>query len=183
MVQSARPEPLRGPHDIWRTLVAVGFVSTLAGVVVLVWPDITLVTLAVVTGVFLLVDGALEIVRALRSHGDEGYALLALLGALSVIAGLIFIKHPFNTIEVFVLVLGAWFVVVGVTRFVMAFAEGEGRLTGIVVGLLEVLAGVVVLAYPDLGLRAAAALAGILLIVRGLALIWGGRQIRAAATA
>jgi uncharacterized membrane protein HdeD (DUF308 family) len=89
--------------------------------------------------------------------------------------------HPFKTIAVFVLVLGAWFVVVGVTRFVMAFAEGEGRLTGTVVGLLEVLAGVVVLAYPDPGLRAAAVLAGILLIVRGLALIWGGRQIRAPA--
>ena len=183
MVQSERSATAVDPHDIWRTLVAVGLVSALAGIVLLVWPDITLVTLAVVTGVFLLVDGGLEIVRALRSHGDEGYALLALLGALSVIAGLIFIKHPFSTIAVFVLVLGAWFVVVGVTRFVMAFAEGEGRLTGIVVGLLEVLAGVVVLAYPDLSLRAGAVLAGILLIVRGLALIWGGRQIRAAATA
>jgi uncharacterized membrane protein HdeD (DUF308 family) len=49
----------------------MGLVSIAAGIVVLVWPGISLVTLAVVLGVWLLVLGVMEIILAfqLRSFG------------------------------------------------------------------------------------------------------------------
>ena len=51
MAQIARPEPLRGLHDIWRTLVAVGLLEVLAGVVVLAYPDLGLRAGAVLAGI------------------------------------------------------------------------------------------------------------------------------------
>jgi uncharacterized membrane protein HdeD (DUF308 family) len=52
-------------------IVLMGLLSIAAGIVVLVWPGISLLTLAVVLGVWLLVLGILEIVFAfqLRSLG------------------------------------------------------------------------------------------------------------------
>ena len=44
--------------------------------------------------------------------------------------------------------------------------------------LAFVVAGIVVLAWPDLSLKTLAVLAGIVLLLRGVAFIWGGLQIR-----
>jgi hypothetical protein len=58
----------------------------------------------------------------------EGRGLLALVGVLSAIAGLILIKKPFETLVVFTLILGVWFVVAGIVRIVSAFASRERQL-------------------------------------------------------
>ena len=43
---------------------------------------------------------------------------------------------------------------------------------------VDVLAGIVVLAWPDLSLKTLAVLAGIVFVIRGIAFIWGGWQVR-----
>jgi uncharacterized membrane protein HdeD (DUF308 family) len=97
---------------------------------------------------------------------------------LSFIAGVILVKHPFAGLVTLVIIVGAWFIVSGVVRFVAAFSEREYRGTNIVIGVLDLLAGVVVLAWPDLGLKTMAILAGIVLVLRGIAFIYGGWQVR-----
>jgi len=47
-------------------LVFVGLVGILAGIVVLVWPIVTLTVLAVVVGLWLMVLGVLEVIASLR---------------------------------------------------------------------------------------------------------------------
>lgn len=71
----------------WWLVALLGVLSIAAGIIVLAWPGITLVTLAWVSGIFLLVDGVLELAAVLR-HRTESRGMLALLGALSIIAGL-----------------------------------------------------------------------------------------------
>ncbi len=62
---------LRGAGRHWGWPPAYGIITLLLGVMVLVWPGISLLTLAVVLGVWLLVLGIMEIVFAfqLRSAG------------------------------------------------------------------------------------------------------------------
>ena len=98
---------------------------------------------------------------------------------LSVIAGLILIEKPFETLVVFALILGVWFVVAGVVRIVSAFASSEGRGAGLLIALLDLIAGVVILAWPDLGLSTLAVIVGIGLAVRGALFIAAGWQLRA----
>jgi uncharacterized membrane protein HdeD (DUF308 family) len=165
-------------RTFWWLVAIFGLLNIVAGVILLVWPDISLVTLAVVTGLFLLVEGLFDIVGAIAAKGEQGRGLLALVGALSVIAGIVLVKHPFNTLVAFVIIFGVWLVVAAVLRFVAAVAEASERGTNILVGLLDLIAGVVILAWPELGLATAAVLAGIILIVRGIAFVWGGWQVR-----
>ena len=56
----------------------------------------------------------------------EGRGLLALIGVLSAIAGLVLIKKPFDTLVVFTLIIGVWFVVAGIVRFVIALRVARG---------------------------------------------------------
>ena len=102
-------------------------VATLGvGVFFVVSPHETLSTFTVIAGIFLLVDGVLAIFASIFAKGD-GRGLLALIGVLSALAGLVLIKKPFDTLVVFTLIVGAWFVVAGIVRFVAALASPEGR--------------------------------------------------------
>ncbi len=165
------PVPAADRNDIavgWWFLMLLGILSVTAGVIVLAWPGISLVTLAWVSGIFLLVDGVFELVVSL-SRRAEGRGLLALLGVLSVIVGLVLVRHPIAGVVAVALLLGIWLVVFGLVRFVEAFGRRERhRLWDLVVAVLEVIAGVIIVAVPGIGVAALALIVGIAFVLRGL---------------
>ena len=146
------------------------------GVFFVVSPHETLSTFTVIAGIFLLVDGVLALFGSIFGEG-EGRGLLALIGVLSAIAGLVLIKKPFDTLVVFTLIFGVWFVVAGIVRFVVALASPEGRGWNLFTAILDVIAGIVILSWPDLGLATLAVIIGIVLIVRGALFIVAGWQL------
>ena len=82
-------------------------------------------------------------------------------------------------IIVFALIIGIWFVIAGIARLVEGFAEREGRAGNLAVAALDIVAGIVILAWPDLTLSTFAVILGIVLILRGALLIYAGWQLRA----
>jgi uncharacterized membrane protein HdeD (DUF308 family) len=154
---------------IWWILGVVGLLSIAAGVIVLVEPSISLKTLAVIAGIFFLIDGIFEIVRAIVG-GMESRGLLALLGAISAIAGVILIRHPIQSVVAIALLVGLWLLTVGIVHFVRAFAEHDHRWMTVAIAALEMIAGIVIVASPGIGVATLALLVGISLILRGIAM-------------
>jgi len=77
----------------WWLVVLVGVLSIVAGVIILFEPGSSLATLAVIAGIFLLLDGILELVASfMRSTTNRG--LVALLGVLTAVIGVLLIRHP-----------------------------------------------------------------------------------------
>ena len=167
---------LRPVTSFWWVFVLFGVATLGVGVFFVVSPHETLSTFTVIAGIFLLVDGVLAIFGSIFSKGD-GRGLLALIGVLSAIAGLVLIKKPFDTLVAFTLIVGVWFVVAGVVRFVVALASPEERGGNIVTAILDLIAGIVILSWPDLGLSTLAVIIGIVLILRGLFFIASGWQL------
>ena len=167
---------LRSVTSFWWLFVLFGVVTLGVGVFFVVSPHETLSTFTVIAGIFLLVDGVLAIFASILAKGD-GRGLLALIGVLSALAGLVLIKKPFDTLVVFTLIVGAWFVVAGIVRFVAALAAPEGRGGNIVTATLDLIAGIVILSWPDLGLSTLAVIIGIVLIMRGVFFIVSGWKL------
>ncbi len=170
---------LRPVTSLWWLLVLVGLAAVGVGIFFVASPHESLSTFTVVVGIFLLLDAVLSIAASIFGHG-EGRGLLAMIGVLSAIAGLILIKHPFDTLVVFTVIIGVWLVVAGVVRFVASFSTSAGRGASIALALFDILAGAAILAWPDLGLSTLAVLIGIVLIVRGFILIasgWDARKV------
>ena len=167
---------LRPVTSFWWLPVVFGVVTLGVGLFFVVSPHETLSTFTVIAGIFLLVDGVLAILGSIFGDGD-GRGLLALIGVLSAIAGLVLIKKPFDTLVAFTLIFGVWFVVSGIVRFVVALATREGRGGNILTAILDVIAGIVILSWPDLGLSTLAVIIGIVLIVRGGLFIVAGWQL------
>jgi len=176
-MSTVREDQMRPLATLWWLLVLFGVVVLGVGVFFVVSPHETLTTFTVIAGILLLLDGVLAIVASIFGRG-EGRGLLALVGALSAIAGLVLIKKPFDTLLVFVLIFGVWLIVAGVVRFVAAFSESEGRTGNIVIALIDVIAGAVILSWPAPSLATLAVIIGIVLIFRGVLFIAAGWQLR-----
>ena len=153
----------------WSLLLIVGLLSVAVGVVILAKPHISRATLAVIAGIFLLIDGVLELCWALVRRG-ENRALPALVGVVSAIAGVVLIRHPTKAVAVIALLLGVWLIIVGVIRLIRAFDRPEHRGWAAFNGIVELLGGVVIVSSPHIGVATLALLVGIGFIIRGLAL-------------
>ena len=97
----------------WWLVLLVGVLSVVAGVIILLKPSESLATLAVIAGIFFLLDGILELADSLvRSTPNRG--LVALIGVLSAIAGVLLIRHPIGGVAAVALLIGIWLIAVGV---------------------------------------------------------------------
>jgi uncharacterized membrane protein HdeD (DUF308 family) len=169
----------------WWLLLLVGALSIAAGVIVLFKPGDSLATLAVISGIFLLADGIVEVAAALM-RGTENRGLTALLGVLTVVVGVMLIRHPIAGVVAVALLIGIWLITVGVVRFIAAFAEEDRNGWQIAAALIEVIAGVVIVASPGIGFATLALLTGIAFIFNGIGLMalgWSMHTLRRVVTA
>lgn len=151
----------------WWLYLVMGLVSTIAGALAIVYPDITLLVLGVLAGVSLLFIGAMEVVEAIVG-GPDSRALSAIVGVLSMVAGLVCLRRPGESLLAVLIVLGIYLVVAGVIRFVRSFSELEDRAFLIALAILDVILGILILALPRLSLVTLAVLFAISLIARGI---------------
>lgn len=174
--------PVPTLHDVtrlWWLVALFGLVVAGVGIFFVVSPHETLSTFTVIAGIFLLIDGVLAVIASIFSKG-EGRGLAAIIGIVSVLAGLLLIKRPFDTLVVFVLIIGIWFVIAGIARAVTAFGEREGRGGNFAIAAIDLVAGIVILAWPDLSLATFAVILGIVLIIRGALLLFAAWELRGA---
>ena len=156
----------------WGWVLAFGIITVAIGVAALVWPGRTLVVVAVLFGIQLIVMGIFRFVGAFASDDLTGgtRVLLAVLGVLSLIIGLYAVRHVLVTLLALALLLGIFWIVSGTVELFTALSHREMRGRGwtAFMGILSIVAGVVVLAYPGISLLVLAVVLSIWLLVFGI---------------
>ena len=161
----------------WWLFVVLGLICLLTGVLAIVWPGKTLLVVGILAGVYLLVTAILEIIDAIIGE-PGGRALSAILGIVSLIAGLICIRRPGESLLAIVIVAGIFLVAEGVIRIVRAFGSTGRRWWGVVAGLIDAVAGIIILSWPDIGLVTLAVFFAVTMLVRGVLAIVVGFKLR-----
>ncbi len=172
-------------RDLWKTVLALGVLTSILGVLVLVWPGMSILVAAVLFGAFLVVSGIAQVVAALRLDVSVGSrVLLFISGALSVVLGVLAFRHFGQGYAVLLLAIwiGVGFIFQGVAEAVLAISYPELPARGwhIFLGVLTWIAGLVVLAWPFDSIVMLALVAGVWLVVIGICQI--GWAIRARQT-
>jgi uncharacterized membrane protein HdeD (DUF308 family) len=179
MYESRRSsEDMRAATGGWWVASLIGVISIVAGIIVIVKPSNSLETLAVVSGIFVLIDGIVAIVEAL-GRDTENRGLVAVLGVVSVVVGILLIRHPLAGVTAVALLLGIWLVAVAVVRLVVAFAVGDHLLRRVIVAAILAIAGIVILSSPHIGYATLALIVGLGFIAYGAAMVVLGLAIRA----
>lgn len=163
----------------WWLFLFTGLVSIIAGILAIVYPDITLLALGIFVGVGLLFSGALDIAEAIGGEPDSR-TLAAIIGVLSIIAGIVCLRRPGESLLAIVIVLGVFLVVEGVIRFIRAISELEDRAAVMGLGILDVILGILILSLPGLSLVTLAVLFAISLILRGGFMVFVAFKLRGA---
>jgi uncharacterized membrane protein HdeD (DUF308 family) len=173
------PDPLKAVHASGWLLIAVGAISVIAGILALAYPDITLLALALIAGINVLLLGALALVDAIVSEGNTGArVLVGVLGVLGVLGGIAMMRRPGETLLVIIMILGLWLVLSGITQALVALSEAADRGLRLLGAAVDLVIGVLILAWPDLTLATVAVFAAIAFLVRGAFAIYVGWQAR-----
>jgi uncharacterized membrane protein HdeD (DUF308 family) len=151
----------------WWLLLVGGLISMVFGVALLVWPERTLTTIAILLGIYLLIVGLLLICLLFFERPGSRAGLL-LRGVLAVVAGLIVIRHPGGSILVVAMAIGILLVVSGIIKLVAATDAVAGRGWLLLGAVVDLAIGVVLVAWPQFGVTSLAVLLGIVLILRGV---------------
>ena len=123
-----------------------------------------------IAGIFLLADGILELASSFMTS-TRNRGMVALFGAITAIVGVLLIRHPIGGVAAVALLIGLWLIVIGVIRLATAFDEYEHRGWHAFAGALELIAGIVIVANPNIGFATLTILAGIGFIVNGVGLV------------
>jgi uncharacterized membrane protein HdeD (DUF308 family) len=102
--------------------LVAGLLSIAAGVVIIAWPDPSLVVLGIFLGSWLIVVGTISISGALAGRRLlPDWWLLLLLGVSEVVLGVLALAEPGATLAALITVGGIWAVAIGAMRVVLAF--------------------------------------------------------------
>jgi uncharacterized membrane protein HdeD (DUF308 family) len=167
----------------WGLLLFFSLLTIAAGVIAVAWPNRSLHLLAVLFGIQLLVTAGYEFVRAFSDHDGGIRAMRLLLAVMSVFAGILVLRHPFQTIALVVLVLGVLWTASGLVNTFSALAQRGPAPRGpaLVSGIITLAAGIVLLSFPAPSVFAVAMLLGIMLIVVGVLGATAAWELRALA--
>ncbi len=159
----------------WWLFLLRGLAGLSFGVLSLIWPGISLVTLVLLFGAYALVDGAFALAAAIIGRGDAEFKWwLVLVGLIGIGIGIATFAWPGLTALTLLYFIAGWIIATGLLQIIGAVElrnviENEWWL--ILDGALSVLFGILLFIMPGAGAVALIWLIASFAIVYGLLMI------------
>jgi len=165
----------------WWLVLLRGLCAIIFGMLTILWPGLSLLTLVVLYGVFALFDGGLAIGAAIMGGTPAPRWWLALVGLLGIAAGALTLAWPGITGLVLLFFIAGWAIASGVFQIVGAIRlrkEIDGEWLLIAAGALSVLFGVLILMFPGAGALGLAFAVAWFAILYGVLLVGFAMRLR-----
>jgi uncharacterized membrane protein HdeD (DUF308 family) len=138
----------------WWAVALRGVVGVLFGLVALLLPAATMLSLILLFAAYMLVDGVFAIVSAVRAaRHHERWGLLVLEGIMDLIAAAVALVWPGITVLAFVLLVAAWALLSGGLMLASSFNLNidHGRWWLALGGIASIIFGVLLVIAPLIG--------------------------------
>lgn len=145
-----------------------GILMLVIGVILLLWPGATVLSVCSILGWCLLIGGAVEII--LKMTGSRSPAGTAG-GAVSAIVGLVFIIHPEIVISILPVVIGLALSIAGIGLLVSIIARrsfGTLATMKMIGGTITLVVGLILMFHPFASVKLLTVILGIVLIYYGI---------------
>jgi uncharacterized membrane protein HdeD (DUF308 family) len=166
----------------WWAVALRGVLGILFGMIALVMPAATMLSLVLVFAAYMLVDGILAIVSAVRAarHRDK-WVWLTLEGIVNIVTAVVAVLLPGLTVVVFVLLVAFWALLSGGLMLGAAFRlkQDHGRGWLVFGGIVSIIYGALLVIAPLLGALVLTWWIGAYALVFGIALLILAFKLRA----
>jgi uncharacterized membrane protein HdeD (DUF308 family) len=159
----------------WWVLLLNGICAIIFGLIAFTWPGITLLSLAIIYGVYCIADGITMIAASVaRGKRGESWGHMLFNGIISLIAGGIALFWPAITAIALLIIIAVWAIIRGITEIFAAIRlrkviNNEWLL--VFGGIISVLFGLLMIARPRVGALSVIWIIGVFAIVHGILLM------------
>ena len=157
-------------------VLATAITAIVLGIIAVFWPTVSLVTVGLLFGAYLIVSGVFRIVLAISSQtlrtGVRWF--IGIMGALVLVAGVLALANPAQSLVVLALFIGIGWIVDGIAAMVGGFTGRTAlpRWLAVVTGVVSVIAGIVIFFLPTLAIATFVLIGGWILIAIGVATLF-----------
>ena len=167
-----------------KNMTVFGVIAIILGMLAMLAPGLTGISVAILVGVIVLVGGIVRIIWAFQA-GSLGKGLLMFaIGGLTLLCGIALVANPLFASGVLTIMLAVYFILDGICEIAagnrLRPAAGWGwMLFG---GIVSIVLGIIIWRqFPLSGVWAIGILLGIKLFFVGLIMVMGGSAVRAMA--
>jgi uncharacterized membrane protein HdeD (DUF308 family) len=167
----------------WWVPVIRGIAAIVFGIIAFVYPGITVATLVLFFGAWVLIDGIFRVVGAIghrASDPDWGWHIV--IGIVGIIVGLLTFHAPQITALALIIYIAAWALMIGATEIAFAIKlrrEIKGEWFLILMGLASIVFAILLLWNPIAGAAAVIWLIAWYAVVLGILAIFFGFRLKA----
>jgi uncharacterized membrane protein HdeD (DUF308 family) len=159
----------------WWVFAVRGAAAILFGILALLWPALTLLTLVLLFGAYALVDGILAVAAGIAAYGrNERWWAVLLEGVAGVIIGVLTFLWPGTTALVLLFFIAAWAFITGILEIVAAIQLRRvitNEWMMILGGVASILFGLLLVVFPGAGALGLTWLIGVYALVFGVMLL------------
>jgi uncharacterized membrane protein HdeD (DUF308 family) len=149
-----------------------GALSLAFGVIILVWPGISLLALTILFGVIALCNGVFTLAMVVGGTVKQSRGWLIASGLLGIAVGVMVLVWPDISELALLYVIGAYAVALGIITvggaFWLPFVDGGDRALLVLTGLVSIVFGIVMFAKPGDGALVLLALIAAFALVNGI---------------
>lgn len=159
----------------WWVFLLRGLFAVVFGILALIWPEITLITLMFLFGVFVLLEGLLNLLIGIASSETNRRWWMTLVeGVLGIVIAILTFVYPNLTAVVLLYFIAAWGLITGVLEFLAAIRLRrliENEWLMIINGLVSIIFALLLFIFPDESAISLVWLIGLFEILAGFLLI------------
>lgn len=161
----------------WWVIMIAGIAVFIVGLLLLISPHMSLLILVQLLGIYWLVTGTLSVVSIFVDKRHWGWKLVA--GILGMLAGLIVLRDPLWSAlivpAILIIILAVQALIAGVTQIIHAFSGGGWGIA--LLGVLNIIFGLILLFNPFLGVRVLPIVLGIFALIGGITLFFSSFRL------
>ena len=173
---------LQSMAQSWWLYALRGVAAIIFGVLAFTRPGATVLALVLVFGIYAIIDGVLAIIAAfqMREVVDRWWVLL-LEGLAGILFGVIALVYPLLTAGALLLMIAFWAIITGIMEIVAAIRlrqEINNEWALILTGILSIILGVILVAFPGAGSLALVWMIGFYAVFFGGLMIYLAFKVR-----
>lgn len=170
-------------HRTWQSLLGIGIVSAILGIIIMVWPAATLLVVAIVFGIYLLISGIFQIASTFGVRHSHGWwrFLSFVSGALSILLAFVAFRNFESAVILLAIWVGIGWIFRGITELSVFMDQQSGlpgRGWGIFTGIITVIAGGMLIIWPISSVATLVWVSGIMLVVVGVVEVLNAFMLR-----
>jgi uncharacterized membrane protein HdeD (DUF308 family) len=169
-------------HTVWDFIISRGIIAVIIGIFFITMPIASIDFICIFLGIFLLLNGLIALIKAIKS--ENGKKMLLVYGLFCLSAGIILLTNPAFLVNLIVMVFALLVLITGINQIIAGIkaksAPTSARLLAAFTGLISLILGVVLFMHSGPATLIIITFIGIYFVAFGVLAIATGSVIRKA---